>query len=218
MTNTHGSHTGHDHPHTDFQPDIKEPKEDWEFLEITLRELLVDKGILSAREIQDEIEAWEKKSPEKGAEIVARAWADEDFKARLLEDANQTIRDFGIEVDVLKMVALENTSDLHHVVVCTLCSCYPRPILGVPPLWYKSKQYRSRVVREPRAVLNEFGTSLTKDTEVRVVDSTADCRYLVIPVRPSGTENMTEQELAKLVTRDSMIGTAQALDPLGLRS
>ena len=218
MTNTHGSHSGHDHSHTDFQPDIKEPNEHWEFLEITLRELLVDKGILSAREIQDEIEAWEKKSPEKGAEIVARAWADEDFKARLLEDANQTIRDFGIEVDVLKMVALENTSDLHHVVVCTLCSCYPRPILGVPPLWYKSKQYRSRVVREPRAVLNEFGTSLTEDTEVRVVDSTADCRYLVIPVRPSGTENMTEQELAKLVTRDSMIGTAQALDPLGLRS
>ena len=218
MTNTHGSHTGHDHSHADFQPDIKEPKEDWEFLEITLRELLVDKGILSAREIQDEIEAWEKKSPEKGAEIVARAWTDEDFKARLLEDANQTIRDFGIEVDVLKMVALENTSDLHHVVVCTLCSCYPRPILGVPPLWYKSKQYRSRVVREPRAVLNEFGTSLTKDTEVRVVDSTADCRYLVIPVRPSGTENMTEQELAKLVTRDSMIGTAQALGPVGQRS
>ena len=218
MTNTHGSHTGHDHSHTDFHPDIKAPKEDWEFLEITRRELLVDKGILSAREIQDEIEAWEKKSPEKGAEIVARAWVDQDFKARLLEDANQTIRDFGIEVDVLKMVALENTSDLHHVVVCTLCSCYPRPILGVPPLWYKSKQYRSRVVREPRAVLNEFGTSLTEDTEVRVVDSTADCRYLVIPVRPSGTENMTEQELAKLVTRDSMIGTAQALDPLGLRS
>ena len=116
------------------------------------------------------------------------------------------------------MVALENTLDRHHVVVCTLCSCYPRPILGVPPLWYKSKQYRSRVVREPRAVLNEFGTSLTEDTEVRVVDSTADCRYLVIPVRPNGTENMTEQELAKLVTRDSMIGTAQALDPLGLRS
>ena len=218
MTNTHGSHSGHHHSHTDFQPDIKEPKEHWEFLEITLRELLVDKGILSAREIQDEIEAWEKKSPEKGAEIVARAWTDEDFKARLLEDANQTIRDFGIEVDVLKMVALENTSDLHHVVVCTLCSCYPRPILGVPPLWYKSKQYRSRVVREPRAVLNEFGTSLTKDTEVRVVDSTADCRYLVIPVRPSGTENMTEQELAKLVTRDSMIGTAQALGPVGQRS
>ena len=218
MTNTHGSHTGHDHSHTDFQPDIKEPKEDWEFLEITLRELLVDKGILSAREIQDEIEAWEKKSPEKGSEIVARAWVNQDFKVRLLEDANQTIRDFGIEVDVLKMVALENTLDLHHVVVCTLCSCYPRPILGVPPLWYKSKQYRSRVVREPRAVLNEFGTSLTKDTEVRVVDSTADCRYLVIPVRPSGTENMTEQELAKLVTRDSMIGTAQALGPVGQRS
>ncbi|MCH2297941.1 MAG: nitrile hydratase subunit alpha, partial [SAR324 cluster bacterium] len=105
MTNTHGSHSGHDHSHTDFQPDIKEPNEHWEFLEITLRELLVDKGILSAREIQGEIEAWEKKSPEKGAEIVARAWADEDFKARLLEDANQTIRDFGIEVDVLKMVA-----------------------------------------------------------------------------------------------------------------
>ena len=131
--------------------------------------MLVDKGVLSAREIQDEIEAWEKKSPEKGAEIVAKAWVDEEFKVRLLEDANQTIREFGIEVEVLKMVALENTPELHHVVVCTLCSCYPRPILGVPPLWYKSKQYRSRVIREPRAVLQEFGTKLSDDTERKYV-------------------------------------------------
>ena len=211
-------HGGHDHSHNDFQPDIKEPTENWEFLEIALRELLVDKGVLSAREIQDEIEAWEKKSPEKGAEIVAKAWVDEEFKVRLLEDANQTIREFGIEVEVLKMVALENTPELHHVVVCTLCSCYPRPILGVPPLWYKSKQYRSRVIREPRAVLQEFGTTLSDDTEIRAVDSTADCRYLVIPTRPVGTEKMTETELAKLITRDSMIGTAQARDPIGKRS
>ena len=135
MTENSRPHRGHDHSHNDFQPNIKEPTENWEFLEIALRELLVDKGVLSAREIQDEIEAWEKKSPEKGAEIVAKAWVDEEFKVRLLEDANQTIQEFGIEVEVLKMVALENTPELHHVVVCTLCSCYPRPILGVPPLW-----------------------------------------------------------------------------------
>ena len=201
MTENSGPHGGHDHSHNDFQPDIKEPTENWEFLEIALRELLVDKGVLSAREIQDEIEAWEKKSPEKGAEIVAKAWVDEEFKVRLLEDANQTIQEFGIEVEVLKMVALENTPELHHVVVCTLCSCYPRPILGYPIM------VQVKAIPFPRhsrtgAVLQEFGTTLSDDTEIRVVDSTADCRYLVIPTRPVGTEKMTETELAKLITRD----------------
>ena len=208
----------HEHSHTEFQPDIKEPSKEWEFLEIALRELLIEKEIFSAREIQDEIEEWEKKSPEKGAEIIAHAWTHQNYKHRLLENANEAIRDFDVEVDTLKMVALENTENLHHVVVCTLCSCYPRPILGVPPLWYKSREYRSRVIREPRAVLKEFGTVLPESTEIRVVDSTADCRYLVIPMRPKETEKMTEAELMRLITRDSMIGTAQALGPDGKRT
>jgi nitrile hydratase subunit alpha len=200
----------HDHDETTFQPDIREPSEDWEFLEITLRELLIDKGVITAREVQDQIEAWEKKSPEGGARIVARAWTDDAFRRRLLDDGNSAVAEMGFEIEALKLIALENTDDLHHMVVCTLCSCYPRPLLGMPPLWYKSREYRSRAVREPRAVLREFGTELSDSTEVRVVDSTADCRYLVIPRRPEGTEGMNEARLAELVTRDSMIGTAEA--------
>ena len=207
-------HHDHDHPHdhdeTTFQPDIREPSQEWEFLEIALRELLIDKGVITAREVQDQIEAWEKKSPEGGARIVARAWSDDGYRQRLLQDGNAAVAEMGFEVEALKLVALENTEDLHHMVVCTLCSCYPRPLLGMPPLWYKSRDYRSRAVREPRAVLKEFGTDLPQSTEVRVVDSTADCRYLVIPRRPEGTEGLSEAELATLVSRDSMIGTAEA--------
>ncbi len=213
---THGHHDHghpHGHDHTVFQPDIREPSEEWEFLEIALRELLIEKDIVTAREIQDQIEAWERKSPEGGARIVARAWTDPAYRARLLEDGNAAVAEMGFEVEALKLVALENTEDLHHMVVCTLCSCYPRPILGMPPLWYKSREYRSRAVREPRAVLKEFGTDLPETTEVRVVDSTADCRYLVIPRRPEGTDGMSEAELAALVSRDSMIGTATAFAP-----
>ena len=207
-------HHDHDHPHdhdeTTFQPDIREPSQEWEFLEIALRELLIDKGVITAREVQDQIEAWEKKSQEGGARIVARAWSDDGYRQRLLQDGNAAVAEMGFEVEALKLVALENTEDLHHMVVCTLCSCYPRPLLGMPPLWYKSRDYRSRAVREPRAVLKEFGTDLPQSTEVRVVDSTADCRYLVIPRRPEGTEGLSEAELATLVSRDSMIGTAEA--------
>ncbi len=219
---THGHHDhdhrhDHGHDHTTFQPDIREPSEEWEFLEIALRELLIEKGVVTAREIQDRIETWERKSPEGGARIVARAWSDPAYRTRLLEDGNAAVAEMGFEVEALKLVALENTEDLHHMVVCTLCSCYPRPILGMPPLWYKSREYRSRAVREPRAVLREFGTELPETTEVRVVDSTADCRYLVIPRRPEGTEGMSEAELAALVSRDSMIGTASAFTPGGAR-
>jgi nitrile hydratase subunit alpha len=203
----------HGHDHTTFQPDIKEPSEDWEFLEIALRELLIDKGVITAREVQDQIEIWEKKSPEGGARVVARAWMDDAFRQRLLKDGNAAVAEMGFEVEALKLIALENTDGLHHMVVCTLCSCYPRPLLGMPPLWYKSREYRSRTVREPRAVLKEFGTELPETTEVRVVDSTADCRYLVVPRRPEGTEGMSEAELADLVSRDSMIGTAVAFGP-----
>ena len=131
---THDHTHDHGHDHTTFQPDITEPSEDWEFLEITLRELLIDKGVITAREVQDQIEAWEKKSPEGGAKIVARAWTDRAFRRRLLEDGNAAVGEMGFEVEALKLIALENTNDLHHMVVCTLCSCYPRPLLGMPPL------------------------------------------------------------------------------------
>lgn len=215
----HDADGSHDHDHAKtFQPDIKEPTEEWEFLEIALRELLIEKDIVSAREIADTIEAWDQKTPENGAALVAKAWADPDFKARLLADGNAVAAELGYKIEGTKLVVVENTSDLHHMVVCTLCSCYPRPILGIPPLWYKSRAYRSRAVREPRAILAEFGTDVADGTEVRVLDSTADIRYLVLPRRPEGTEGMSEAELAGLVTRDAMIGTATAKMPDGSRA
>jgi nitrile hydratase len=208
----HGHHHDHDHDHP-YQPDLPEPSAEWEFLEIALRELVIEKGLLTARQIQDKIQEWDGKTPENGAKVVARAWVDPAFRRRLLDDANAAVAEMGYPFTGLKLVAVENTADVHHVIVCTLCSCYPRQLLGIPPLWYKSRAYRSRTVREPRAVLAEFGTVLPESTEIRVVDSTADCRYLVIPARPAGTEGMDEAALAALVTRDSMIGTAVALAP-----
>ena len=213
----HGHARGHDHDARTFQPDSREPSEDWEFLEIALRELLIEKGVITAREIQDKIEEWEGKSPATGAAIIARAWTEPAFKKKLLADGNTTVAELGLEVPGLKLVVLENTPKLHHMVVCTLCSCYPRTILGVPPLWYKSKEYRARAVREPRAVLAEFGTDIPEAVEVRVVDSTADCRFLVLPRRPDGTKGWSAERLAGLVTRDSMIGTAVALPVTGSR-
>jgi nitrile hydratase len=209
----HGHAHDHSHGHGPFQPDIKEPSEEWEFLEIALRELLIEKEILTAREIQEKIEEWDGKCPEVGARVVAKAWTDPAFKARLLADGNAGVGELGLEVPGLKLVVLENTPDVHHMIVCTLCSCYPRPILGIPPLWYKSREYRSRAVREPRSVLAEFGTDIPENVEVRVVDSTADCRFLVLPRRPEGTEGWSEDQLAALVSRDAMIGTAVARSP-----
>ena len=218
MSSSHGHDHDHDHDHaTTFQPDIPEPSKDWEFLEIALRELLIEKGVVTAREIEDTIEAWEHKTPEQGAKVVARAWVDAEFKQRLLDDGNTAVQEMGVDFETPKLVVVENTARLHHMVVCTLCSCYPRPLLGIPPLWYKSREYRSRAVREPRAVLAEFGTHLPDDIEVRVLDSTADCRFLVVPSRPAGTDGMSESDLAALVTRDSMIGTAQAFGRNGNR-
>jgi len=213
MSNDHDEHDhahDHDHPHDHgpFQPDIKEPSEDWEFLEIALRELMIEKEILTAREIQEKIEEWDGKCPEVGARIVAKAWTDAAFKARLLADGNAGVGELGLSVPGLKLVVLENTDDVHNMIVCTLCSCYPRPILGLPPLWYKSREYRSRAVREPRSVLAEFGTEIPDNVEVRVVDSTADCRFLVLPQRPEGTDGWSEDQLVGIVSRDSMIGTA----------
>ncbi len=179
-----------------------------------IQALLIEKGIVTADEVRRAIEAMDARTPALGATVVARAWVDPAFKARLLADAKATVAELGIDTGSLNtLVAIENTDTVHNVVVCTLCSCYPRSILGLPPDWYKSLSYRSRVVVDPRGVLKEFGLDLDADIEVRVYDSTADMRYLVIPARPPGTERMSEDELASLITRDSMIGVAKARTP-----
>ena len=176
--------------------------------------ILIDKEVVTPDEIRHAIDDMDSMTPALGAKVVARAWVDSEFKSRLLSNANVALEEMGIDIgSVNTLVALENTDNVHNVVVCTLCSCYPRAILGVPPAWYKSLEYRSRAVIDPRGVLQEFGLELDQDIEVRVYDSTADIRYLVIPARPAGTEHLTEEALAALVTRDSMIGVAQARDP-----
>ena len=179
-------------------------------LETSLRELLADKGILSAEQVDRQVADMDSRTPARGAKVVARAWTDPAYKARLLADGNAALEEIGLDRGVYKLVVVENTPAVHNVVVCTLCSCYPRWLLGLPPDWYKSREYRSRTVREPRVVLSEFGVDLPADTTVRVHDSTADMRYLVVPARPGGTEGLTETELAALVSRDAMIGTALA--------
>ena len=180
----------------------------FQLMEVSLRELLVEKGILTEAEVGDEVEAMRKRSPAIGARVVAKAWVDAGFKEKLLENGSQACVALGIEVGALKLVVVENTESTHNVVVCTLCSCYPRMLLGIPPEWYKSRSYRSRTVREPRTVLSEFGLQLNEKIQVRVHDSTADMRYLVLPMRPAGTESWSEDQLAAIVTRDCMIGVA----------
>src|SRR5262249_1175973 len=160
--------------------------------------------------IRRTVEAMDARSPALGARVVARAWADTAFKARLLADGTAACEELGITMGGTNLVVVESTPDVHNLIVCTLCSCYPRMLLGLPPDWYKSRNYRSRVVRDPRGVLAEFGTTIPADTQIRVHDSTADMRYLVIPMRPKGTENCSEGDLARLVTRDTMIGVALA--------
>ena len=177
-----------------------------------IRELLLEKGVLKEEEIQRQIDYMEARSPANGARLVAGAWADPRFKARLLADPRAACAEMGIDAtSINEFVVLENTEKVRHLVVCTLCSCYPRPILGRPPDWYKSFNYRKRAVVDPRGVMREFGMELPDSVEVRVHDSTADIRYLVLPLRPAGTDGMSEEELARLVTRDSMIGV---VDPL----
>jgi len=204
----------HDHDHNDHvhptRPDDDRPLTYQQKLEIAVRELLIEKGILSAEEVRRAIEAMDARTPAQGARIVARAWTDPAYKARLMADSRAAVQELGIDPGLYKLVVVENTEDLHNLVVCTLCSCYPRAILGLPPDWYKSRAYRSRAVREPRRVLAEFGTPIPDDVELRVHDSTADMRYLVLPRRPEGTEGWDEARLAALVGRDAMIGVAQA--------
>lgn len=202
----------HGHAHAPPQPDDKVHSY-YQLLGIALKELLIDKGVVTADEVRRQIELRDFITPACGAKVVARAWIDAGFRARLLADGNAAVAEMGYHMASTKLVAVENTADLHNVVVCTLCSCYPRDLLGLPPSWYKSRAYRARVVREPRAVLAEFGTRLADDVAVRVHDSTADMRFLVVPLRPAGTQGMSEEALAALVTRDSMIGVC-VLEPV----
>lgn len=181
---------------------------------LAIQSLLTEKGIITADEVRRAIEVMDSRTPALGAKVVAHAWVDPAFKSRLLADAKTACAELGIDTGSLAtLVAIENTDTVHNVVVCTLCSCYPRAILGLPPDWYKSLNYRSRVVKDPRGVLKEFGLELGQDITIRVYDSTADMRYLVIPARPSGTEDMSEEALAGLVTRDSMVGVTKASLP-----
>jgi nitrile hydratase len=216
MTSTHHhDHHDHDHDHDHdhehqqahpYQPDLEDSMGHYQVMEVALRELLIEKGIITAEDVRRGIELMESRSPALGAKIIARAWADAQFKSELLADAAQAARTLGIEPGATVLVAVENTPTLHNVVVCTLCSCYPRTVLGLPPDWYKSRNYRSRIVREPRTVLREFGTELPDNMEVRVHDSTADLRFIVLPMRPAGTDGWSEERLAGIVTRDAMIG------------
>ncbi len=185
----------------------------YQLMEVTLRELLVEKGLTSEAEISAEVEAMRARAPERGARVVARAWVDPAFKQRLIANGTKACEELGLEIPQLKLVVVENTPQTHNVIVCTLCSCYPRVLLGIPPDWYKSRNYRSRMVREPRKVLTEFGLTILKSVSIRVHDSTADMRYLVLPMRPAGTEGWSEKRLAALVNRDSMIGVALADAP-----
>ncbi len=179
-----------------------------------LGELLVEKGVVDREDVRQRIDWLVSRSPADGARLVARSWVDPEFKQRLLADARAAALELDLDPGPSPVVvALENTETVHHMVVCTLCSCYPRALLGPPPDWYKSLPYRSRAVSDPREVLQEFGVQLDNNVELRVVDSTADIRYLVIPRRPPGTETLREDELAALVTRDSMIGVAQPATP-----
>ena len=200
----HHHHHDHDHPHP-VQDDDKVHSY-YQMLGQAMKELLIEKGVVSADEVRAALERRDGITPANGAKVVVRAWTDPDYRKRLLADANGAVAEFGIDMPTTHLVAVENTEDVHNVVVCTLCSCYPRDLLGLPPAWYKSKAYRARVVHEPRAVLAEFGALIADDVEVRVHDSTADIRYLVVPRRPAGTEGLSEDELRALVTRDTMIG------------
>ncbi len=216
--NDHDHDHDHDHHHHgDGQPHRHPPQRDhdadpaspYEVLEQAVRDLLIEKGVLTADEISAQVDLMDSRTPALGAKVVARAWVDPAFKARLLENTRSALTELGIDIGSLAdFRTVENTPDVHNIVVCTLCSCYPKLLLGIPPAWYKSLAYRSRVVVDPHGVLKEFGLVLPDGIEARVHDSTADLRYLVLPQRPEGTEGWSEEQLAEIVTRDCMIGTA----------
>ncbi len=202
----HKHYHDHDHTHPGVTKD-EEPYGYYATLELAVRELLIEAGLITADEHRRQIEILDSRSPVLGAKIVARAWTDPEFKKRLLADGSAACEELGITMyDGAHLIVHENTPQVHNMVVCTLCSCYPRPVLGLPPDWYKNKQYRARAVKEPRAVLKEFGTTIRDEVSIHVHDSNANMRYLILPLRPAGTEHLTEEELASLVTRDAMIG------------
>lgn len=203
-------HHDHDHQHSNSRP-LTDP----ELRVKALEQVLVEKGLLDPAAVDALIETYETKvGPHNGAMVVARAWSDREYKQRLLENGTAAIAELGFSgIQGEDMVVVENTATVHNVLVCTLCSCYPWPTLGLPPVWYKSAPYRSRIISEPRRVLSEFGLKLADDVEVRVWDSTAELRYMVLPERPAGTERLSSEELAALVTRDSMIGVSRIQPP-----
>jgi nitrile hydratase alpha subunit len=207
-------HGDHSHPHAEVGKQDRPGY--YDMLETAVRELLIEKKLIGPDEIRRQIEVLDSRTPALGAKVVARAWVDPDFRARLLANGRAGCEELGISFyDDTLLIVMENTDTVHNLIVCTLCSCYPRPVLGLPPDWYKAKPYRARAVVEPRKVLAEFGTIIPDDVEVRVHDSTAMVRYLVLPRRPDGTENYTEEQLADLVTRDTMIGVVPARIPTG---
>jgi nitrile hydratase len=196
-----------------YRADNDQPLSYWHCMEIAVRELMIEKGEVTAAQVAIQIDAMDARSPANGAQVVARAWDDPAFKAALLANGSKATREMGFDIGPMHLVAVENTPEVHNVVVCTLCSCYPRNLLGLPPDWYKTREYRSRTVREPRKVLAEFGVELPDSVTCRVHDSTADMRYIVLPARPAGTEGWSQAQLADLVTRDSMIGTGLPKQP-----
>jgi len=209
----HGTHDDHDSNHTAITSTDALPSY-YEIMEIAVRELLIERQLITAGEIRRQIEVLDSRNPALGAKIVARAWLDPEFRARLLANGRAACEDEGITFyDETQLIVVENTDTVHNLLVCTLCSCYPRPVLGLPPDWYKLKPYRARAVKEPRALLAEFGTVIPDDVEIRVSDSTAVVRYLVLPKRPAGTDDFDEEQLAALVTRDAMIGVVPVTVP-----
>lgn len=210
MSAGHHDHDGHEHVHANGRP-LSDP----ELRVKALEQVLVEKGLVDAAAVDALIETYETRvGPHNGARVVARAWTDADYKRRLLDDGTRAIAELGYSgIQGEDMVVVENTPTVHNVLVCTLCSCYPWPVLGLPPVWYKSAPYRSRVIIEPRKVLAEFGLKIPDEVEVRVWDSTAELRYMVLPERPAETQGMSADELAALVTRDAMIGVARVVAP-----
>ncbi len=215
----HDDHHDHGHDHGLYevdplhyhppQPDLEDSKlTHHQIMQMAVAELLIEKNIITADELRAQVDFMDSITPARGATLVARAWTDPAFKQRLVADSKKAAAEIGMELGPIPILVMENTPKVHNLIVCTLCSCYPKMLLGTPPDWYKSRSYRRRAISEPRKVLSEFGTDLSDDIELRVHDSTADMRYMVLPMRPDGTEGMDEAALAALVTRDCMVGVA----------
>ena len=205
----HGHDHGHEQGHDDHPPIAGQdegPPSEHEIMSRAMQELLEAKGLIFAEEIRRRMEIFEEEFPYRGSRVIARAWTDPAFKKRLLADGKAACAEMGVDLEAERLIAVENTPGVHNVIVCTLCSCYPRALLGMPPTWYKSSNYRSRMVFEPRAVLKEFGTVLPDHVTLRVHDSNADMRYVVVPMRPDGTESWSEEQLAEVLTRDTLVG------------